>query len=84
MQESTSKRSDEFIEDVSSTDTNTPGQGYVPLSHSLKKWPKVVGYNLALSSAILLYGYDLVIVANVSSMPAFQYVPCQPAGSYLG
>jgi hypothetical protein len=76
MQEPTAKQSEEFIEDVSSSDTNTSGQGYVPLWHSLKKWPKVVGYNLALSSAILLYGYDLVIVANVSSMPAFQYVPC--------
>jgi hypothetical protein len=84
MQESTPKRSEEFVEDVSSPDTNTSSQGYVPLWHSLKKWPKVVGYNLALSSAILLYGYDLVIVANVSSMPAFQYVPCQHTGSYLG
>ncbi|CAI7569637.1 unnamed protein product [Penicillium pancosmium] len=73
MQESTPKRSEEFVEDVSSPNTNTSSQGYVPLWHSLKKWPKVVGYNLALSSAILLYGYDLVIVANVSSMPAFQH-----------
>lgn len=74
MQESAAKPSHEFIEDVSQDDTNAASQDYVPLLQSLKKWPKIVGYNLALSTAILLYGYDLVIVGNVASMPAFQYV----------
>lgn len=76
MHESAAKSSHEFVEDVSRTDTNAmPKQGHVPLWQSLKRWPKVVGYNLALSSAILLYGYDLVIVGTVSAMPAFQFVP---------
>ncbi|KAE8356926.1 MFS general substrate transporter [Aspergillus coremiiformis] len=38
----------------------------------IKQSPKVAGYCLALTSGILLYGYDLAIVANVSSMPEFQ------------
>lgn len=73
MNETTTKPTQDFIEDVS-----LPRTGHVshevnsPLWHSLKRWPKVVMYNLALSSAILLYGYDLVIVGTVSAMPAFQ------------
>ncbi|KAJ5833922.1 hypothetical protein N7474_002233 [Penicillium riverlandense] len=52
---------------------NSSQPKYVPLWQSLKKWPKIVAYNLALSSAILLYGYDFVIVGTVSAMPAFQH-----------
>ncbi|KAL4782141.1 general substrate transporter [Aspergillus varians] len=37
-----------------------------------KRFPKTVAWCLALASGILLYGYDLVIVGNVSSMPEFQ------------
>ncbi|PYH49733.1 putative sugar transporter [Aspergillus saccharolyticus JOP 1030-1] len=33
---------------------------------------KILGYCLALTAGILLYGYDMVIVNNVSSMPQFQ------------
>ena len=45
---------------------------HVPLWQSFKKSPNIVGYCLALSSAILLYGYDLVIVGTVAAMPQFQ------------
>lgn len=45
---------------------------HTPLWQSIKKFPTVVGYCLALSSAILLYGYDLVIVGTVAAMPQFQ------------
>ncbi|KAJ5330139.1 hypothetical protein N7452_010529 [Penicillium brevicompactum] len=44
------------------------------LWQSVKASPRIVGYCLALSSAILMYGYDLVIVAAVAAMPQFQYV----------
>ncbi|KAL2827519.1 MFS general substrate transporter [Aspergillus cavernicola] len=42
------------------------------LLDSVKRSPKTVAWCLALSSGIVLYGYDLVIVGNVSSMPEFQ------------
>ena len=45
---------------------------HIPLWQSIKKFPRIVGYCLALSSAILLYGFDLVIVATVAAMPQFQ------------
>lgn len=45
---------------------------HTPLWQSIKKFPRIVGYCLALSSAILLYGYDLVIVGTVAAMPQFQ------------
>lgn len=72
MQEATTKSRLDFDGNVSQDYTVTQTQEHPPLWQSLKGWPKVVGYNLALSSAILLYGYDLVIVGTVSAMPAFQ------------
>ena len=45
---------------------------HIPLWQSIRKFPRIVGYCLALSSAILLYGYDLVIVGTVAAMPQFQ------------
>lgn len=73
MQDTDIKPPEDFIENVSPADTkNSHHVGHVPLWQSMKKWPRVIAYNLALSSAILLYGYDLVIVGTVSAMPAFQ------------
>jgi hypothetical protein len=68
------KPSLECVEDISRVNVNTSeNNSYIPLSQSIKKWPRIVGYCLALSSAILLYGYDLVIVGTVAAMPQFQY-----------
>ncbi|OAP60368.1 hypothetical protein AYL99_05370 [Fonsecaea erecta] len=39
---------------------------------SIRKWPKIVGYSLGLTSAILLNGFDTSIVGNLSAIPAFQ------------
>ncbi|KAJ5931088.1 hypothetical protein N7466_006581 [Penicillium verhagenii] len=76
MGDSVVKHTQQFLEDVSPTSTGTPPlthNKHTPLWQLLKRWPKVVIYCLALSSAILLYGYDLVIVGTVSAMPAFQH-----------
>lgn len=43
------------------------------LWQSVRKWPKIVGYSLGLTSAILLWGFDTSIVGNVSAVPSFQY-----------
>jgi hypothetical protein len=73
MQDTGIKPTEDFVENLSPADTNDePHTAHVPLWQSMKKWPRVIAYNLALSSAILLYGYDLVIVGTVSAMPAFQ------------
>lgn len=44
----------------------------LPLLQSIRLYPKVVGYCFALTSAILLWGYDLVIVGTITALPAFQ------------
>lgn len=46
--------------------------GSSSLLTQIKQSKQTVAYCLALASGIVLYGYDLVIVGNVSSMPAFQ------------
>ncbi|KAH8651421.1 general substrate transporter [Xylariales sp. PMI_506] len=39
-----------------------------------ERWPRILLWCFALTSAILLYGYDFVIVGNITSMPEFQKV----------
>jgi hypothetical protein len=43
------------------------------LWQNVKKYRKVVWVTLGLTSAILLYGYDNVVVGTISAMPVFQY-----------
>ncbi|KAJ5513814.1 Major facilitator superfamily domain general substrate transporter [Penicillium fimorum] len=68
--QSTKEFNKDGVDAVDTTNSTT----HVPLWQSVKKFPRIVGYCLALSSAILLYGYDLVIVATVAAMPQFQVV----------
>lgn len=42
------------------------------LWQNVKKYRKVTYITLGLTSAILLYGYDNVIVGTISAMPFFQ------------
>jgi hypothetical protein len=49
-------------------------QNNLKLWQAIRKYPKIVGYCIGLTSAILLSGYDQVIVGTSSAMPAFQYV----------
>ncbi|KAJ3475109.1 hypothetical protein NLG97_g9572 [Lecanicillium saksenae] len=53
---------------------------HLTVFQAVKKWKRVFWYSLAISSSILMFGYDFVIVGNSSSMPAFQYVArlCSP------
>jgi len=43
------------------------------LFQALKKWRRVTLYCVLMTSPILMYGYDYVIVGTVSAMPSFQY-----------
>ncbi|KAJ6782911.1 hypothetical protein PWT90_11215 [Aphanocladium album] len=45
---------------------------HLTLLQAIKKWKRVFWYSLAISTTILMFGYDFVIVGNSSSMPAFQ------------
>ncbi|KAK4132742.1 MFS general substrate transporter [Trichocladium antarcticum] len=56
----------------SSEELQTNEHAHLTLKESLKKWRTVVIYSLCMSSAILMYGYDYVIVGTVSAMPSFQ------------
>lgn len=43
-----------------------------------RTWPRLSLWALALSVPILLYGYDNVIVGNITSVPEFQSVTPRP------
>lgn len=48
------------------------GDEHRTLWQNVKKYRKVTYITLGLTSAILLYGYDNVIVGTISAMPVFQ------------
>ena len=39
---------------------------------AIRRYPKITAYSFAVTLGILLWGFDLVIVGTVSSIPAFQ------------
>ncbi|KAF2112652.1 major facilitator superfamily domain-containing protein [Lophiotrema nucula] len=63
---------DEQITEVNSNSTSQASDAERTLWQNIKKYRKVVGYTFAMTSAILLYGYDNVVVGTVSGMPKFQ------------
>lgn len=71
------KMKSELVEVADSMDEplQTNEDAHLTLKQSLKKWRRVVIYSLCMTSAILMYGYDYVIVGTVSAMPSFQCVP---------
>lgn len=44
----------------------------LPLGQAIKRYPKIVGYCLALTVSIIGWGYDLVIVGSITSVTEFQ------------
>lgn len=42
------------------------------LFRAIRKWPKVALWSMALTSTILLWGYDHALISSVSGMPEFQ------------
>lgn len=51
-----------------------PGQGESQMTpwQLFRKWPRLSLWSLGLAITIILYGYDTVIVGNITSMPEFQ------------
>lgn len=62
----------EHISQVNSTSSDSITDEQRTLWQNVKKYRKVVYVTLALTSAILLYGYDYVVVGTISAMPVFQ------------
>jgi hypothetical protein len=60
------------VEDAPPTGISAPAK--LSLWQAFRKWPKVAGYCLALTTAILLWGYDMAMVGNLASLPEFQYI----------
>lgn len=71
---SETQRKDEFaqITEVISTSSSQAGDEQRTLWQNVRKYRKVTYVTLAVTSAILLYGYDYVIVGTISAMPYFQ------------
>ncbi|PYH95658.1 MFS general substrate transporter [Aspergillus ellipticus CBS 707.79] len=62
------------VEEGTEQPSSPPSPTHSPpsVTVAVKQSPRVLCYCVALASGILLFGYDLVIVGNVSSLPEFQ------------
>jgi hypothetical protein len=45
--------------------------GVLSLLESIRKFPKIIAYVFLLCPAIILFGFDTVIVSTLSAMPYF-------------
>jgi hypothetical protein len=68
----------EQISEVQSASSSEISDEQRTLWQNVKKYRKVTYVTLGLTSAILLYGYDNVVVGTISAMPVFQYVFLAP------
>jgi SP family general alpha glucoside:H+ symporter-like MFS transporter len=50
----------------------TEAEHFMTLRQSLKLYPKAVGWSVLLSMAIIMEGFDIVLIANLLALPAFQ------------
>ena len=66
------KEGESHVESRASQMTDETSDEQNSLWQNVKKYRKVVCITLGLTSAILLFGYDTVIVGTVSGMPTFQ------------
>jgi len=72
-EENSTKAPVTHLENVPSRETSIdPAE--MGLWQNLKRNPKVAAYCFALTSVILLWGYDLGMTSNLASLPEFQYV----------
>ena len=76
---SSEEKDNDTGEQISEVDSDTNSQASSEASDSsrtlwqnVKKYRKVTYVTLSLTSAILLSGYDNVVVGTVSAMPVFQ------------
>ena len=49
------------------------------LIQAFKRWPRLSAYCLALTSAILLWGYDIAMSGSLSGLDQFKYAFCPRA-----
>lgn len=53
-------------------DAAPPQEEHLNLRAAVRLYPKVAGWCMALTTAIILWGYDMVIVGSITAVPAFQ------------
>lgn len=54
-------------------------------TQAIRQYPKAVGWSILLSTAIVMEGYDIVLLGNLYGLPQFEnrYGARQPDGSYV-
>jgi MFS family permease len=62
----------ENVTSFSSVEDDEDQKRNLPLIQACKLYPKVVAYCFGLTTVILLWGYDLVIVGTIQALPVFQ------------
>ena len=77
--EMSNRKSDvEMLENIASVTSSTPipaasdDQMNLPLRQALRQYSRLCWYVLGMTTVVLLWGYDGIIVGNITAIPAFQ------------
>ena len=62
----------ENVSSFTSVEDSEDEKRNLPLIQACRLYPRVVGYCFGLTTVILLWGYDLVIVGTIQALPVFQ------------
>ena len=73
-----------FVGVVEAAQVATEKEHAMSLWQGIKLYPKAIGWSVLLSTAIVMEGYDVVLMGSFFAFPAFQkkYGDQQPDGSY--
>ncbi|KAK7429770.1 hypothetical protein QQZ08_003615 [Neonectria magnoliae] len=72
LQEQDTRYSSGPEDDPTSKTQSSHSEEQLTLAQGIKRYPKVVGYCLALTVAIIGWGYDLVIVGSITGVDSFK------------
>lgn len=75
---------DETAQMISDAQAATTKEHSMTLWQGLKLYPKAIGWSVIFSAAIIMEGYDVVLMGSFYAYPTFQqkYGNLQPDGSY--
>lgn len=78
------QHNEDFVGLVQEAREATETEHQMSLWQGIKLYPKAVGWSMLLSTAIIMEGYDVVLLGTFYAYPAFQkkYGVLQPDGSY--
>ncbi|KFY34892.1 hypothetical protein V494_06384 [Pseudogymnoascus sp. VKM F-4513 (FW-928)] len=78
------KQNSDFADLIEDAQLGTAKEQQMSIKQAIKLYPKAIGWSILLSTAIIMEGYDVVLMGSFFAFPPFQekYGVLNPDGSY--